>query len=86
MEENPTHKRDDANVSMILRQTNYTAEEAADKLAAFQGDPIAVIKDYMGIKEKPVPKKSLNQEIYTQIRHKLDLSMREFREKQEQIK
>ena len=36
----------------------------------------------MGIKptEKKAPMKSLNQEIYRQIRTKLDTSMREYRE------
>jgi len=41
-----------------------------------------VLKDYMGIPEKKeVKAKSLNQEIYKQIRTKLDSSMKEYREK-----
>ena len=44
-----------------------------------------VLKDYMGIPEKKTDSgtkiKSINQEIYKQIRHTLDSSMREYREK-----
>ena len=42
-----------------------------------------VLKDYMGIPEKKESPtlKSVNQEIYKQIRLKLDNSMREYREK-----
>ena len=42
-------------VDFICRQTNYTPEEAAAKLA-LQGDPIKVIQEYMGIKTpQPTP-------------------------------
>jgi len=41
-----------------------------------------VIRDYMGIPEKKETKmKSINQEIYKQIRHNLDATMKEYREK-----
>ena len=41
-----------------------------------------VLKDYMGIPEKKETKiKSVNQEIFKQIRLKLDTSMKEYREK-----
>jgi hypothetical protein len=42
-----------------------------------------VIKDYMGIPEKKEENKvkSVNQEIYRQLRTKLDSSMKEYREK-----
>ena len=57
---------------MILRQTNYTEIEAEEKLSIFNEDPILVIKDFLGIKEKRVkPILSLNQEIYKQLRYKL---------------
>jgi len=72
-------------IQMIMRQTDYSADVAREKLMAHNDDPIKVIKDYMGIVEKPKPPpKSLNQEIYKQLRHKLDDSMRDFNAKQDE--
>jgi len=66
-------------VEMILRQTNYTEEEAKNKLKDFNYDHIQVVKSYLGIPEKKEPPiKTVNQEIYKQIRHKLDSNMREY--------
>jgi ATP-dependent Lon protease len=66
-------------VEMILRQTDYTEEEAKKKLKEFNYDHIQVVKSYLGITEKKEPCiKSVNQEIYKQIRHKLDSNMREY--------
>ena len=61
----------ESDINIIIRQTNYTKEEARSKLIELN-DPILVIKDYMNPnfskknKEKEI--KSLNQEIYSQIR------------------
>lgn len=71
----------DKYVKIVMTQTNYTEEEARQKLQLFNCDYMRVLKDYMGIPEKEVKAKSLNQEIYKQIRTKLDSSMREYREK-----
>ena len=70
-------------VKKVMSQTNYSEEEAREKLRLFNCDYMKVLKDYMGIPEKKEePKiKSVNQEIYKQIRLKLDNSMREYREK-----
>ena len=66
-------------VEMILRQTNYTEDEAKNKLKDFNYDHIQVIKSYLGITEKKAPPiKTVNQEIYKQIRYKLDSTMREY--------
>jgi hypothetical protein len=66
-------------VEMILRQTNYTEEEAKKKLKEFNYDHIQVVKSYLGITEKKEPcVKSVNQEIYKQIRYRLDSNMREY--------
>jgi hypothetical protein len=66
-------------VQMILRQTDYSEEEAKNKLKASNYDYISVIKSYLGITEKkPPPIKTVNQEIYRQIRYKLDSTMREY--------
>ena len=71
-------------VIKIMNQTNYTKEEATNKLILFNNDYIKVIKDYMNIpihipEEKKV--KSVNQEIFRQIRIKLDNSMKNYRDK-----
>ena len=66
-------------IQMILRQTDYTPEEAKIKLKDFNYDHIAVIKSYLGITEKKEsPVKNVNQEIYKQIRYRLDSTMREY--------
>jgi hypothetical protein len=69
-------------LEVIMRQTDYDEDTARSKLYAFDDDHIKVIKDYHGIHEKKAPqKKSLNQEIYRQIRNKLDESMKVFNAK-----
>jgi hypothetical protein len=71
-------------VAKVLAQTNYTEELAKIKLQEFNYDLIRVLKDYMGIPEKKTSGtqiKSINQEIYRQIRHTLDSSMKEYRDK-----
>ena len=69
-------------VNTVMSHTNYTEDEAIYKLTLFNDDYMRVIKDYMGIPEKKEqPKlKSVNQEIYRQLRTKLDTSMKEYRE------
>ena len=73
----------DQHVKKVMSQTNYTEEQAKEKLRLFNCDYMRVIRDYMGIPSvKQVTKiKSVNQEIYKQIRYTLDSSMREYREK-----
>ena len=72
-------------VTKIMTQTNYTKEEAINKLKLCDNDYIKVIKDYMNIPEKNKEQKvkSVNQEIFKQIRIKLDNSMTDYREKNE---
>jgi len=73
----------DTNVKKVMSQTNYTEEQAIEKLKLFNCDYMRVLKDYMGIPEKKEPPKvkSVNQEIYRQIRTRLDGAMKEYREK-----
>ena len=73
------------NVKKVISQTNYTEEQAIEKLKQFNCDYMRVLKDYMGIPEKKVaPKvKSVNQEIYRQLRHRLDNNMRNYQERAE---
>jgi len=67
-------------VQKILRQTDYTEEIAREKLKQHCYDEVATIKAYLGIAEKKAPIRvaSVNQEIYRQLRHKLDNNMRDY--------
>jgi hypothetical protein len=73
----------DKHLTKVMTQTNYTEQEAREKLKLFNCDYMRVLKDYMGIQEKKdnIKVKSVNQEIFRQIRTNLDTSMREYREK-----
>ena len=71
-------------INIIMRQTDYNEESSKQKLIEHNYDHIKVIKSYLGITEKKaLPPNSLNQEIYKQIRHKLDDSMKKFNSEQE---
>ena len=74
----------DENIQIIMRQTDYTEEIAKEKLKEFNYDHIAVIKSYLGVPDKKAaPVKSVNQEIYKQLRHRLDSNMRNYQERVE---
>ena len=70
-------------IKKVMSQTNYDEETAKLKLGEFGFSVTRVLKDYMGIPDVKVsPKiKSVNQEIYKQIRYNLDSSMKEYRDK-----
>ena len=70
-------------VKQIMSQTTYSEEVARNKLNEFNNDYMKVLKEYMGIPEKKTVEtiKSVNQEIYKQIRCNLDQTMKEYREK-----
>ncbi len=70
-------------VKIIMTQTTYNEEEALEKMKLFNNDGMRVIKDFMGIPEKKVETKvkSINQEVYRQIRTTMDVSMKEYRDK-----
>jgi hypothetical protein len=63
-----------AAVEKIIKHTNYNKKQAKKKLKEFNDDPDQVIKDYYGIKPKTYEIKSINQEIYRQLRQKLDIT------------
>ena len=73
----------DSKIQIILRQTDYTVEQAREKLGDFNFDEMAVIRDYFGITKKKEPEKlkSINQAIYRQLRTHLDGAMRDYRER-----
>ncbi len=63
----------DEKISVIMRQTDYDITTANEKLIDHCYDHIKVIKNYLGIVDKKEPKiKSVNQEIYRQLRAKLN--------------
>jgi hypothetical protein len=64
-------------IEQIQRQTNYTYLEAREKLVAYNNDSLKVIKEYLGIVDKPKESHihcSLNQAIYKEIREKIKIS------------
>jgi hypothetical protein len=72
----------DKKVQIILRQTDYTEDQSIEKLKEHDFNEIAVIRSYLGIAEKKVlPVTSLNQEIYKQLRHRLDKNMRNYQDR-----
>ena len=63
-------------VQIILRQTDYSEDEAREKLKNNNYYHILVIKSFLGITEKKAPPiKSINQEIYKQLRQQLSNSI-----------
>jgi hypothetical protein len=68
---------------IVSRQTNYTLEQIKDKLIEYNYIHTDIIKEYMGIqKTKPYVISTLNQEIYKQIRYKLDNATKDFNKMQ----
>lgn len=71
-------------VQKIMRQTDYSAEMAREKLIEHNFDEISTIKAYLGISDKKTSHiKSVNQEIYKQLRTKLDANMSDYQRRVE---
>jgi hypothetical protein len=69
----------DEKIQIVMRQTDYNEEIARMKLSENGFDEIATIKSYLGVPEKKSTQvTSINQEIYKQLRHKLDISMHDY--------
>jgi len=61
-------------ISLVMSQTTLNKDEAIVKLKECNNDALIVIKDFMGITNtNKVSKKSLNQEIFRQMRRQLDI-------------
>ena len=74
----------DEKIQKVLRQTDYSENVAREKLKEYNFDEIATIKAYLGITEKKaLPVKSVNQEIYKQLRTKLNSNMKDYQERVE---
>ena len=75
-------------IKMVIRQTDYSEEEAIIKLKEHNNDYMEVIREAMGINK---PKKnnditSVNQQIYKEIRGMMDDAANNYRIKQEKQK
>ena len=72
-------------VQIVLRQTDYTEEVTREKLKEFNYDHLKVIRCYLGLTEKKAPAhvKSVNQEIYKQLRARLNDNMRDYNARKE---
>ncbi len=71
-------------IEMVMRQTQYTYEEAAEQLEKFNNDYIKVIRESMGInKVQDKTVKSINQHVYKEIRGLMDDAASSYRRKKE---
>ena len=74
-------------VQIIINQTNYDEEKAKDKLKEWEGDHINVIKEYLNpdFRNKKVDgkKKSVNQQMMSQIRNFMDNISNEHQKRKE---
>lgn len=60
-------------IEVVMRQTTYTREEAIEKLKKFKGEPVDVIREFMGIEVKPKnTPATTNQMIFSEIRNFMD--------------
>ena len=74
----------DEKIQKIMRQTYYSENVAREKLKEYNFDEIATIKAYLGITEKKaLPVKSVNQEIYKQLRSRLNSNMKDYQSRVE---
>ena len=67
-------------VNLVLRQTDYTEDEARQHLESNNYNYLNVIKNYMNISEKPTEPKnqSINQRIYSEIRSFMDTGVEKY--------
>jgi hypothetical protein len=82
--------------NIILRQTDYTEEEIIQKLKEHNNDPLAIIREYMvtpssapateaqaQAQATAAPAKSVNQQIYGEIRSLMDTAAKTYQLKKE---
>jgi len=63
---------EDENISIILRQTDLSQEEAKLRLENHKGDYMKVLEEYFGIKKVIKSPSTINQQIYKEIRSVMD--------------
>ena len=78
MEENDLNEL----LQKVKRQTTLEEDEIKSQLEENNYDYMKVIKNHFGVPEKKEEKiVSVNQEIYKQIRHKMDNIMKDYKER-----
>ena len=74
-DENKINEKLEENIRIILTQTNYTRNEAIDKLKIWDNNYINVIKEYINPNfnnKKTTKKQTNNQKIFSEIRRFMD--------------
>ena len=78
-------KRYEGAIALIKSQTNYTEEEAKEKLEKWEGNYMNVIKEYLNpnfnIKRQKVDKRSTNEKMMTEIRGFMDGACLDFQKR-----
>ena len=78
-------KRYEGAIALIKTQTNYTEEEAKEKLKKWEGNYMNVIKEYLNpnfnIKRQKVDKRSTNEKMMTEIRGFMDGACLDFQKR-----
>tara|TARA_E500000178_G_C16572583_1_gene552361 strand:+ start:102 stop:446 length:345 start_codon:yes stop_codon:yes gene_type:complete len=65
---------------ILMRQTEYSEEEAVNKLEEYQYNIKNILNEYYNIIEKPKKtSKSVNQQTYTEIRNMMDTASANYR-------
>ena len=71
-------------IEMVMRQTSFSFNEAKEQLEINNNNYMIVIKEALGIKQKiDTEIKTLNQQIYTEIRGLMDNASDTYRKKKE---
>ena len=68
---------------IVMRQTDYDPEMAKSKVKEFNGNVEAIVREFMNPPPQLEQKKTVNQEIYGQIRGLMDSAAENFRKQQE---
>lgn len=83
---NPNQRYDGA-IALIKSQTNYSEEEASEKLKEWKGNYMNVIKEYLNPdfnkKKKETKKKSTNETMMYEIRNFMDTASADFLKRKE---
>lgn len=80
----PIRKRTEALRDLVMRQTDYSADEATRKLSEHSNDIMAILREYMGAPaDVDQPKTTTNQVLYKEMRGLMDNAATTHRRKKE---
>ena len=80
----PISKRTEALRDLVMRQTDYNADEATRKLSEHSNDIMAILREYMGAPpEVGQQKTTTNQILYREMRGLMDNAATTYRRKKE---